>query len=78
LGQIYYGQNKIKKLNLINKGNQAMLKAQITFTEAGEIYQHKTLRYLWKNRHDKRNPVAYYRPLLKGQIIALKLLKQTA
>jgi len=31
-----------------------------------------------KNRHDKRNPVAYYRPLLKGQIIALKLLKQTA
>jgi hypothetical protein len=121
-----------------------MLKAQITFTEAGEIYQHKTpvsinlcnatlfyihkeksrdqfkggyyktdviltgkykgedfsyqaridvteeefttiylhissyFRYLWKNRHDKRNPVAYYRPLLQGQIIALKLLKQTA
>ena len=121
-----------------------MLNAQITYTEAGEIYQHKSpvsvalcnatlfyiheaktrdkfkggyyktdvvltgkykgedfkyqaridvtekksptvqnhictyFKHLWKNRHDKRYPVAYYRPLLQGQIIALKLLKQAA
>ena len=121
-----------------------MLKAQITYTEAGEIYEHKSpvsinlcnatlfyihqektrdqfkggyyktdvlltgkyngedfsyqaridvteekfttieshirsfFKYLWKNRHNKQNPVAYYRPLLQGQIIALKLLQQKA
>ena len=121
-----------------------MLKAQITYTEAGEIYEHKSpvsintcnatlfyihqekardkfkggyyktdvlltgkyrgedfsykatidvteaksptiqnhistyFRYLWKNRHDKRHPVVYYRKLLQGQIIAIKLLKHAS
>lgn len=122
-----------------------MLKAQITYTDAGETYEHKSpvsinlcnatlfyihkektrsqfkggyyktdviltgkykgedfsyqaridvtgekcttieshirsfFRHIWKNRHNKRHPiVAYYRPLLKGQIICLKMLKEKA
>lgn len=121
-----------------------MLKAQITYTEAGEIYEHKSpvsinrcnatlfyihqakardqfkggyyktdvlltgtykgedfsyqaridvteekfptieshirsfFKYLWKNRHSKMVPLSYARRLLKGQIIALRLLQQKA
>ena len=64
------------------KGEDFSYQARIDVTEekVTTLNSHISsyFKYLWKNRHDKRDPVGYYRPLLKGQIIALKLLKQTA
>jgi hypothetical protein len=64
------------------KGEDFSYQARIDVTEEKfttiESHIRSFFKYLWKNRHSKQSPLAYYFPLLQGQIIALKLLKQKA
>ena len=64
------------------KGEDFSYQAGIDVTEEKavtiESHIHALFKYLWKNRHSKMVPLSYARRLLKGQIIALKLLQQKA
>ncbi len=64
------------------KGEDFSYQAGIDVTEEKlptiESHIRSLFKYLWKNRHSKMVPLSYARRLLKGQIIALRLLQQKA